>query len=79
MKRENKKSAPPAGWWREKRFWNYVWRKLLLQDLSNHALCNIIFWFEPLRNKAWRELMSRNPGKRDLNYLNKHYKSKKAI
>ena len=75
MKRENKIS----GGWQKKRFWNYIWKELLLQDLSNHALCNIIFWFEPLRNRAWKELLSRHPGKRDLNYLNKHYKFKKPI
>ena len=67
MERKNRESR--------KEFWDYIWGKLLSQDLSNHALCNIIFWFEPLRKKAWQELLTRmscNLRKRDLRYLVNH-------
>jgi len=57
---------------RRKERWAKIWLRVLSLNPSNHGLGNIILWFEPLRGKAWQELLSRHPGRRDLRYISQH-------
>lgn len=40
---------------RRKERWDEIWLGVLALHPSNHGLCNIILFFDPLRKKAWQE------------------------